>query len=98
MKLLSEHLPDAELAAFYRDLLASEARHHTTFIDLACLLEDRATVTERLGELALHEASVIASAAACRTSCVVSGALMIWLNSSEASTRSPTWISAWARL
>jgi len=64
MKLLSEHLPDAELAAFYRDLLASEARHHTTFIDLACLLEDRATVTERLGELALHEASVIASAPA----------------------------------
>lgn len=64
MKILSQRLPDAELAAFYKDLLASEARHHTTYVDLACLFAPRAEVTARLAELAQHEATVIAQAPA----------------------------------
>lgn len=59
MKLLSEHLPDEALRAFYGDLLASEARHHHVYIDLAGHLADRDTVRARLKELAAHEASVI---------------------------------------
>lgn len=64
MKLLSQHLPDPELARFYKDLLASEARHHTTYVDLACHLAPRSEVTARLLELAAHEATVIAEAPA----------------------------------
>lgn len=62
MKILSERLPDPELAGFYRELLASEARHHTTYVDLAAAFEDRAAVMARLRELAEHEAEVIATA------------------------------------
>lgn len=64
MKILSETLPDAELAAFYGELLASEARHHTTYVDLACLFEDRPAVMARLRELSEFEADVIANAPA----------------------------------
>jgi len=60
MKLLAEALPDAELASFYGDLLASEARHHTTYVDLAEHLAPRAEVRTRLAELARHEAAVLA--------------------------------------
>ena len=53
-------LADAELGALYRGLLASEARHHTSYVDLACSIaggsEDE--VRERLQELAQHEAKV----------------------------------------
>lgn len=59
MKLLSEHLPDPELAAFYGDLLASEARHFTTYLHLAETFADRETVQLRLAELAEHEASAL---------------------------------------
>lgn len=62
MKLLAEGLPDPELAAFYRGLLASEARHHTLYLDLAALRFDRATIRARLAELAAHEAHVLATA------------------------------------
>ncbi|MFT3885544.1 MAG: tRNA-(ms[2]io[6]A)-hydroxylase [Flavobacteriales bacterium] len=34
-KLLSERVEDADLRAFYRDLMISEAGHYTTFIGLA---------------------------------------------------------------
>lgn len=64
MKILSEALPDAELAAFYKELLASEARHHTTYVDLACLFDERPAVMARLTELAEHEAHVLATAPA----------------------------------
>jgi tRNA-(ms[2]io[6]A)-hydroxylase len=60
MKLLAETLPDPELAAFYRSLLASEARHHTTFVDLAASRVGRDEVRRRLPELAAHEAAVLA--------------------------------------
>ena len=59
MKLLSEHLDDPELAAFYRELLASEARHHHVYVDLAIGLAGREVVKARLVELAQHEAAVL---------------------------------------
>ncbi len=34
-KVLTQYIHDEELAKFYRDLMASEARHYTTFIKLA---------------------------------------------------------------
>ncbi len=60
MKLLSEALPDPDLAAGYRSLLASEARHFTTYVDLAADLFGRAQVEPRLAQLALHEAACLA--------------------------------------
>ena len=60
MKILSETLPDNALRAFYGGLLASEARHHTTYVDLACHYADKASVRARLSELAAHEAAVLA--------------------------------------
>jgi tRNA-(ms[2]io[6]A)-hydroxylase len=64
MRLLSEGLDDPELAALYRSLLASEARHHATYVELACVRWPRDAVERRLGELAIHEARVIAAAPA----------------------------------
>ena len=64
MKLLASAIPEPELAAFYADLLASEARHHTLYVDLAAHGRSRAEVEARLAELALHEAEVIATAPA----------------------------------
>lgn len=60
MKLLAEHLPDPALAAFYRTLLASEARHHRLYVDGAVqLFGDRDAVLQRLDTLAEHEAAVL---------------------------------------
>jgi tRNA-(ms[2]io[6]A)-hydroxylase len=58
-KLLSEHHPDADLRAFFRSLLESEARHHATFVRLAEGFADRDSVRQRLGELADHERAVL---------------------------------------
>ncbi|HXJ33175.1 MAG TPA: tRNA-(ms[2]io[6]A)-hydroxylase [Candidatus Eisenbacteria bacterium] len=62
MKLLAEHVPDPELAVFYRGLLASEARHHQGYVELAAGVAGDAAARARLGMLAAHEASVIAAA------------------------------------
>lgn len=63
MKLLSNGLPeDPELASFYGSLLASEARHHVLYTDLACAFYPESEVRGRLKELALHEAEVLAEA------------------------------------
>jgi tRNA-(ms[2]io[6]A)-hydroxylase len=59
MKLLAEHLPDAELAAYYGTLLASEARHHALYVDLAIERYGREATLARLEELAAHESAVI---------------------------------------
>jgi len=64
MKLLAEAVADAELAAFYRGLLASEARHHQSYVGLAIDVLPEAVVRVRLAELAVHEAAVIAAAPA----------------------------------
>jgi len=58
-RLLAEAVPDPELADFYRGLLASEARHHGVYLELAREVADAASVRERLEELARHEASLL---------------------------------------
>jgi len=60
MQLLSETLEDPELAALYRDLLASEARHHRVYLDLADRLAPASEVRARLAELARAEAGILA--------------------------------------
>ena len=59
MKLLSEHLPEPALAALYGSLLASEARHHHGYVELATALFGREPVRARLRELAAHEAACL---------------------------------------
>jgi tRNA-(ms[2]io[6]A)-hydroxylase len=60
--ILRDHIHDrdAELAEFYGSLFESEARHHTTYVRLAKLFADEATITTRLAELADAEAAIIA--------------------------------------
>jgi len=62
LRLLAEALDDPPLAALYRGLLASEARHHRTYVDLATRVAPESEVHARLGEIALHEAAVLAAA------------------------------------
>ena len=59
--LLREHLPDRELADFYDSLFESEARHHSTYVQLAKSFADDETVQRRLEELGAIEAEIIAS-------------------------------------
>ena len=60
MKLLAESLEDPELRELYRSLLASEARHHNTYVDLARRIDADEDIRTRLLELARHEAEVLA--------------------------------------
>lgn len=55
---------DAQLVSLYRGLLASEARHHRSYLDLARQLElvTPAELEARLGRVAEHEASILADA------------------------------------
>ena len=41
MSLLSKALSEPELVDLYSGLLASEARHHMLYVDLACTVADR---------------------------------------------------------
>jgi tRNA-(ms[2]io[6]A)-hydroxylase len=59
-RLLAEAVADASLAAFYRGLLAAEARHHRMYVELALQLAPEPEVEERLAELAAWEARAIA--------------------------------------
>jgi tRNA-(ms[2]io[6]A)-hydroxylase len=61
MKLLADALDDADLRALYASLLASEARHHHSYAELAALVAPAHDVRERLRELARHEAAVLAA-------------------------------------
>lgn len=60
--LLAEALPevDAPLARFYASLLASEARHHGDYVRLAEACYPPEIVRERLAQIAVHEATVLA--------------------------------------
>jgi tRNA-(ms[2]io[6]A)-hydroxylase len=58
-KVLHDHINDPELAQFYYDLMASEARHYTTFIKLAKQYFDPAMVDTRWEEMLVFEAEVI---------------------------------------
>ena len=59
MRLLAEALDDTPLGAFYRGLLAAEARHHHAYVELATSLAPAAEVGARLREVATHEAAVL---------------------------------------
>jgi tRNA-(ms[2]io[6]A)-hydroxylase len=60
MKLLAEALPGGELRDLYAGLLASEARHYRTYVDLAREVASEEEVRERQAALAAHEARVLA--------------------------------------
>jgi tRNA-(ms[2]io[6]A)-hydroxylase len=60
--LLAKATADAGLARFFARLLGAEARHHRLYVALARGLAPAAEVEERLRELAVHEASVLAEA------------------------------------
>lgn len=59
--LLAAHCPDAELAAFYRGLMASEARHYGIYWTLATTYFDREVVNQRLEQLATVESELLAT-------------------------------------
>jgi tRNA-(ms[2]io[6]A)-hydroxylase len=61
-RLLADAAPDAELRDLYRGLLASEARHHGAYLELAAAVAPAAELRERLAQLAAHEAQVLAEA------------------------------------
>lgn len=64
MKVLGDALAqgsDPELAALYRDLVHSEARHHALYLQLCEDRFPRAVVRERLAALLDHEARVLAA-------------------------------------
>lgn len=63
-RLLAETLEDKELAALYGDLLASEARHHQLYVELAERIETPARVRARLLELSRAEARILAAPSA----------------------------------
>uniref|UniRef100_UPI0032DF596A tRNA-(ms[2]io[6]A)-hydroxylase n=1 Tax=Mucilaginibacter sp. Bleaf8 TaxID=2834430 RepID=UPI0032DF596A len=58
-KVLSENINDAELAAFYHELMISEATHYTTFIRLAKKYAGNIDVDKRWSEFLAYEAQVI---------------------------------------
>lgn len=59
-KVLSENIQDPELAAFYRELMESEAGHYTTFITFARKYGEGIDVEKRWREWLDFEATVIA--------------------------------------
>lgn len=58
--LLRDHVADAELREFYGGLFESEARHHATYVRLACDVAPEDVVRGRLHWLAAQEAAIIA--------------------------------------
>ncbi len=58
-KVLSENINDAELAAFYHELMVSEATHYATFIRLAKKYAEAVDVDARWTEFLAYEAKVI---------------------------------------
>ena len=63
--LLAGGVDDPELCDFYRGLLASEARHHGLYVELARELCGPEVVRSRLSELARSEAAILREPAAC---------------------------------
>lgn len=60
-RVLSENIKDKELSKFYRELMASEAGHYTTFITYARKYGGRVNVDERWKEWLVFENSIITS-------------------------------------
>ncbi len=59
-KLLAAAVDDPSLRALYEGLIASEARHHGSYLDLAVRASEEASARARLLELAKREAEIIA--------------------------------------
>lgn len=59
--LLSKHVDDSELSQFYHELFESEARHYTSYVRMAKMYGNEATVMKRLYELADREAEILAT-------------------------------------
>jgi tRNA-(ms[2]io[6]A)-hydroxylase len=59
--VLAEHVSDPELRDFYQSLFESEARHHSTYVRLACDVAPEEIVRARLHWLASREAEIIAA-------------------------------------
>lgn len=59
MKILAAHLSDQRLRTLYGSLLASEARHHRTYLELAEPIFGADLVSARVAEISAHETSVI---------------------------------------
>lgn len=59
--LLRDRLQDRELADFYGSLFESEARHHSTYVQLAKHYGEEREVKQRLEELAAAEAEILAT-------------------------------------
>ena len=59
-RLLSEKVADDDLRSFYRDLMASEADHYTTFLRFARKYGGRVDVDTRWQEFLAYEAEVVA--------------------------------------
>jgi tRNA 2-(methylsulfanyl)-N6-isopentenyladenosine37 hydroxylase len=57
--LLAQHCPNAELAKFYRTLMASEARHYGIYWVLANTYCDPSAVAIRLEELSVLESEIL---------------------------------------
>lgn len=62
MQILADGLKDPQLVRLYSSLLASEARHHQTYLDLAAGVAGMDAALSRLSVLAAHEAQVLATA------------------------------------
>ena len=60
-KMLSERVNEPELRGFYRDLMASEAGHYTTFIGFAHTFAPGIDVDQRWQEFLAFEAVLIAN-------------------------------------
>ncbi|MFO0686451.1 MAG: tRNA isopentenyl-2-thiomethyl-A-37 hydroxylase MiaE [Sandaracinus sp.] len=58
-KLLSERLNDASLRAFYKELMASEARHYRLFVGAAEARFGEGETRTRLSTLATREAEIV---------------------------------------
>ena len=59
--VLRDGVRDAELAEFYGSLFESEARHHSTYVQMAKLFATDDVVHARLDKLAAAEAAIIAT-------------------------------------
>lgn len=58
-RLLSEQLKDKELAAFYKQLMVSEAGHYTLFLNFARSFGERSEVDQKWQELLEYEAGIM---------------------------------------
>jgi tRNA-(ms[2]io[6]A)-hydroxylase len=58
-KVMSEHINDAELAAFYHELMISEAGHYTMFLRMAKKYACSIDVDKRWQDFLTYEAGVI---------------------------------------